>query len=527
MNRHKQLHELPDQPENLSDAAVDIWYKIGNTLIENGKLTPEKGEVLKNLCFWEDQKFDVMRKLQADGSAPLTQIGGENVAPTKAAILLSNIRAIQIEIDKLREVLGLEPEKPEDFSNVPSIPNEAYNHLPGPIRSCCEFVKDAHRRDTFLVLSLPVLTSQIFNVLVDHADGYISTDLFTFVVDQNNTQTKYANKALELCSVLKRQLLMESEGSHQTLQFFLKSEEKEFQENFYKQKGKGLIFENNLEDALNSKLVESGIFSKVMKNTIDRKPVAVTINQQNRLIENPSLSAGFNGSVYDVQQLREAIGGRNLAAFSFYIFDNPGAWESQRPSGREKRLNEAIENVSQKMFLLYEILGKRNQPLFIDLSDDQWEMIDSTFAEKMEIINELKLPTILQTANQYTAKVALKMAALFGVISAFSKDPDILKNEDRLTPSESDMIAALWLSDTFIKHAIRLFQYIPESGRTNVKGERFSRFYATLPATFNSAEAITIAEKLSIPERTARRYLSSFTKEKKLKRLRKGVYQKI
>ncbi|MFH5885438.1 hypothetical protein ACG2F4_14090 [Halalkalibaculum sp. DA3122] len=88
------------------------------------------------------------------------------------------------------------------------------------------------------------------------------------------------------------------------------------------------------------------------------------------------------------------------------------------------------------------------------------------------------------------------------------------------------MIAALWLADTFIKHAIRLYHILPKATDVDGKGERYRHFYLALPEEFETSRAILVAEGLNIPERTAHRWLSALTGEY-LTRIKRGYYKKM
>jgi hypothetical protein len=171
-----------------------------------------------------------------------------------------------------------------------------------------------------------------------------------------------------------------------------------------------------------------------------------------------------------------------------------------------------------------QMLEERGEdPIYIDLTDEQWQQIDDTFADKMQIIEDLDLSSHLHASNNRAAVLALRMASIFTVLRAFEEDANRLTFEDSLTPTAADMKAAILLADNFIKHAFRLFYILPDSGDSNAKGERFNKFMAMLPNKFETAEAYKIAESLEIPERTARRWLSN---ESRLKRIKRGYYKK-
>jgi hypothetical protein len=213
----------------------------------------------------------------------------------------------------------------------------------------------------------------------------------------------------------------------------------------------------------------------------------------------------------------------HFSRYGLYTFDPERTWQSHRPTKKSKALLESVESASTQLQILHQMLEDREDPIYIDLTDEQWQQIDDTFADKMQIIEDLDLSSHLHASNNRAAVLALRMASIFTVLRAFEEDANRLTFEDSLTPTAADMKAAILLADNFIKHAFRLFYILPDSGDSNAKGERFNKFMAMLPDKFETAEAYKIAESLEIPERTARRWLSN---ESSLKRIKRGYYKK-
>jgi hypothetical protein len=214
----------------------------------------------------------------------------------------------------------------------------------------------------------------------------------------------------------------------------------------------------------------------------------------------------------------------HFSRYGLYTFDPERVWQSHRPTKKSRALAESVESASVQLQIMHQLLTDREEPLYIDLTDSQWQQIDDTFANKMQIIEDLDLSKHLHASNNRSAVLALRMVSIFTVLRAFEEDANRLTFEDSLTPTEADMKAAILLADNFIKHAFRLFYILPKSDNSNARGERYKKFVSMLPGEFETAEAIEIAERLEIPERTARRWLSN---EENLKRIKRGHYEKM
>ncbi|MDR8390678.1 hypothetical protein NC796_06000 [Aliifodinibius sp. S!AR15-10] len=59
---------------------------------------------------------------------------------------------------------------------------------------------------------------------------------------------------------------------------------------------------------------------------------------------------------------------------------------------------------------------------------------------------------------------------MFTVLRTFRQNPVSLETATSIKPSQSDMTAALWLADTFINHAIRLYHILPKATDVDGKG---------------------------------------------------------
>jgi hypothetical protein len=118
--------------------------------------------------------------------------------------------------------------------------------------------------------------------------------------------------------------------------------------------------------------------------------------------------------------------------------------------------------------------------------------------------------------------IALRLISLFAVLQVNDDRPEALKETVELTPSDADFTAGLYLADTFIKHAIRLFYILPET-ESNPKGQRFDKFLSVLPDKFETADAMVAAEELDIPHRTVEYWLST---DDSFKRIKRGEYEK-
>ena len=94
---------------------------------------------------------------------------------------------------------------------------------------------------------------------------------------------------------------------------------------------------------------------------------------------------------------------------------------------------------------------------------------------------------------------------------------------------------ALTIIECLVKHTVRIYEVFsqkqenPFQKSDKKNAEQIKKLYMALPneQVFKTAEVVEIAQRLQIPERTAKRYLKQLVKDYKvLDQPRQGVYQK-
>lgn len=520
------LIDLPKPPEHFSDAAVESWYKTGITLIRNERLFESNLNHLEEICYWEDYKNRIRENLQGRFTEHQLEMTSGNIGTIHTSVLLANYKSIQDEINELRSIFGLKPELPEHISNTPELPAEVFNQLPSLLRECCELIENVRNRDCFLIMALPVLALHLPNVRFEVADGTFTPNLFTYIVKSHSGIDRYPKKAIDLSSVLQNRALEGEAGSFVKPVIDLKAASRNIQKEIFQNRGKGLIFEEYMQVAAGMGAFDYHLFSKLIEKSHSQKPISLSLENDQTRVLIPELSASLNGTMKEVKTFVENMGEGHLTHYSFYLFESEGEWKSSRPTARSKQFNQKTELFSGKLYELFELLLKKSSPLFIEPTADQWQMIDDTFSEKMNLIEELDLTQNLQIANENAVINTLKLTSIFTVVRVYLDQQIDLNSVDVLSPNDQDVIAALWLTDTFMKHAIRLYQNLPVMRKESYRGNRFNRFFGTLPAIFDTSEAVEIASMLSIPDRTANRYLSELLEKNKLIKLKRGVYKK-
>lgn len=511
-NRYKTV---PEAPDHLSGEARKIWYMAGLKLVKENRFDDDAYKLLSDLCYWEDQKLSTLERLRA------VQAGPGSVTPKMTrSVALKNLKTIKTEIDQIRAELDIEQHEAAWISESQPISDEAYSSLPPPLAACCDLLNDPTKRDLFLLTYLPAVSACIPNTVAEHADGFYSASLNIFMIDKSGIAGTFAKKALGLVDRTSKKNNDAAPGLWQSSADAIRSRE-DTGSKFWNRSH--AVYE--LELQLPSEMNERG-------ETLDR--------EQQRLFEQAFQVAPrqVNGPVYTLSNavigddnqyraFRTRFDGAVLSSFLIYCGNKEAIWQSHRPDSASRALNRQLEELNHFLNELNDALLSRDNPLILELTDSQWQMIDDTFSEKMEIIEELALPSELKKANYKAAIYTLKFTIIFSVIRWFDGDSEQIRSRDYLVPDDSDVIASLWIADTCLKHAIRAFEQLPVETQSDAKGDRYQRFYNVLPPSFKTSEAVELADKMNIAARTAKRYLNTLIDENKLTRIRKGQYEKV
>jgi len=519
----KIMDQLPKPPANFTNEEIKIWKETGTHLIQKGLLKENNIKVLESLTYWEFQKSKTLNNLNGELTEDQQDLLRGGRLNLHSSVLLSHYKAIQNEINELRSGLGLKPESPQYISNTPLIPDEAYQHLPKLLNDCCIPIKDQRQKDTFLLYSLPVLAFHLSGVRFEHAEGIFSPAMKSFILSPNGTVGKFARKSGDLAAVLEEQIL-KGNTEFKPPVMLPSSDVTSVIKSVAANRGKVLLFDEKHYVPGNNKNQHGKLYRQLVGKSFKEKPVALPKENDETIVIKPTMCMSVCGSIDDLQGIVEMFEEQYLDNFLFYLHDQTPDWESVRPTSGTKQFLENIDVLSGQMFQLFEMCEQQENSLLVELEDPHWQMIDDTFREKTAIIEELGLMQQLHGMLRNSSIYVVKIAVLFRMMR-LAEEGTVIENMKHIKTQDEDLIASLWLIDTLMKHAIRIYQNLPVM-KENVRGDRYHRFYNVLPIIFDTSQALEVASRISIPSRTANRYLSTFLESNFLNKLRKGVYYK-
>ena len=208
--------------------------------------------------------------------------------------------------------------------------------------------------------------------------------------------------------------------------------------------------------------------------------------------------------------------------------------------GSDRPIEDTYKELGEQLFVLYQALQERvAHPIQFVLSKAQQAEFMKAFKKMLKEHYELFGDGI----QGFIFRLALECYRITMVLTALRRLSERLEtgeclfdeNEQALCCDDRDLHIALTIIECLVKHTVRIYEVFsqkqenPFQKSDKKNAEQIKNLYMALPneQVFKTAEAVEIAQRLQIPERTAKRYLKQLVKDYKvLDQPRQGVYQK-
>ncbi|GEM_PF-1107931 len=532
MTKPRFFDILPAPPENLNSYARKSWLKNGTRLLDENRLTNFTIEELKNLCFWEQRKSELFDKLNSGNVPGIPVKPGPGTAEKSEKATLKSLKAVQKEIDAITSALRLDDDAEQFPSGLPAIPADVHDAIPGLLKNCCSLISGQTHKDLFLLSSLAASAAHLTGVTTSHAGGNITPDLHVIAISEKGNETEILALAEKLLSALnkaavkeKKRAVIPPEGGKKLASTVLEHViARGGDSTFIGSSWSRHISGNDDFSHLLATLIEKSFFNQSFSYVADRGP---------GYFEGMKISSLHHLRKDHARTFLTGNEGTIIGCVAMYGFDEAALPWSFRPPISVDRLHQQVGTASERLADLNQKLSVRKHELRVSLTDDQWQLIDDTFSEKLEIVEHMDASGQLSDAVKSMVLIALKIMMVLAVVRQYEQDPGSFNRMNQITPAAEDMFCALWIGDTLIKHSIRFISTLDVEGATEkaaatgIRGERYSRFLNTLPLRFETSDAIETANTLGIPVRTAKRYLKELSADQKIMRIQRGLYQKV
>ena len=444
---------------------------------------------------------------------------------------------------EMQSVQSVQSGSKEDKS--PMIPDEVYDNLPGTLKESCE-VFSGRERDVYLTSALSVISGGLSNVQGLYSQNIVYPNLYSFIMapaasgkgsmnyaqslgdcyqsilETKNLEAK-ANyqKDLEVYNFKKR-----NAKNEEAIRSLEKPEEPKFKTFFipgntssamiYKHlqfnEGSGCISETETDTLTNALKQEWGGFSDVLRKAFHHETISLSrrTDLEYSKIDEPKFSLSITGTPDQIKSILSSTQNGLASRFMFYSFNTPPKWRTT--------YTQNISQSKQNQFLkfthdLCDKFSSQSSRQF-NLTQSQGEKLDNTYKE----ILEEKYQSYLGDSGSLVLRLGLITYKIAMVLSAVRTDEPKMECEDR------DFETAMELTKVYLVHGLNVFEKI--NNRENKLPLNEERWMNKLPKEFTTGEAISIAKKLGIKERTVYKKLRDYLDNGLLKKVETGVYRK-
>jgi len=431
--------------------------------------------------------------------------------------------------------------------NTPQLPSEIYDNLPAILQESADLFLDDIEKDVFLIGSLAVLSGCLPNIEGIYFDEPNSAHLYTFITAPAGSGkgkmkwSKYFGQAIHTHLLTQSRLARnkyESEmeqynnltrpqrqGTEKPEEpprrmFFIpaNSSSSAFIQALSDNNFRGVLFETEADTLADTFKQEWGNFSDVLRKAFHHESTSMFRRKDNEFIEirDPHIAIGLSGTPKQVHNMIPDVENGLFSRFLYYAFEDNSEFKNPFVSHRNVNYTDFFNQKAKVIFDLYQQLQRLPQKIVFQLTDAQGSRFTDIF-NTMLTKNKLLLGRDFDANIKRLGLITFRIAMIISGLR-------ILEDGDLSSPmicSDRDFETAMTIATTLEKHAIAVFQNLPNNDLKGIK----LKFFEKLPQQFDRQGYLKVAEELGILPRTAEKYVGQF--KPKLLNHEHNLYTKV
>lgn len=423
--------------------------------------------------------------------------------------------------------------KPEE-PPMPTLPDDIFNTIPDFLQQITAVSATKEERDILLLGSLVTLSVAFPKIVGKYGDNPANANLFIFIsakasggkgilIHCRKLVEPIHDALREQARLLKKQYDVEmmdfkaNKGKDSSVEQPSKPPQKllfipannsstGFFELLNDSNGRGIIFETEADTLSKSFKSDYGDYSDGFRNAFQHEPHSFYRRTDKEYVEikRPCLSVMLSGTPRQINTLIPNAENGLFSRFMFYVMNMKLVWKDVFASKTEHGLDNHFAELGKEFYNLYQILQSSPEIQFT-LTPNQQTKFNQFFEQ-----NQIFYFTIHQ--EDYIASVRRLGLTAFRIMMIFSalrmmEDGDI---PDTLICNDIDFDNTLKMVSVLIKHSSYVYTQIAQENHKAKPKNRKEIFLENLPQKFNRQTYVDIGLKLSIPDKTAQRYIKEF-----------------
>ena len=425
----------------------------------------------------------------------------------------------------------------------PFISDEIYENLPSILKEACSHF-EARERDVFFISSITVLSGFFSNITGAYDKKIVNPCLYAFIVanaasgksaakyakalgqDYHNMLKKTSEDAMKEYKKAKiefdkKKKAKKAEGIEEPekpnrLMFFIPGDASEASlvGHIKENEGKGCVFETEADTISGANKQEWGGFSHVLRKNFHHEDISRTRKTDDEFTEisNSRFSFLTTGTPDQVKRLIPTSEDGLYSRFLFYVFSIPYKWRSTYTQEIGDSMDVILSELGQQFYSKY----KNEEERTFTLTPSQGKKHDDTFEN---ILEQMKSEGPLEEVIGVLFRHGLMTYKIAMILSALESTDDIITCSDKVFDLSINLI-----TDVFLGNSLEQLKRMSNSN-INSRSKQIS-FLKALPIDFERKEAVSVAKKIGIPQRSADNYLKILVQQGKIIKQTHGSYQK-
>jgi len=279
-----------------------------------------------------------------------------------------------------------------------------------------------------------------------------------------------------------------------------------------------VIFETEADTLANTLKQEWGNFSDVLRKGFHHESTSLFRKKDNKCIEikNPHIALCVGGTPLQVHNMIPNVENGLFSRILFYAFEDHSEFKNPFISHCPVNYADFLTEKGNQIFELYNQLNLLAQPIQFKLTPEQANKFTALFAAMLSR-NELLVGRNFNANIKRLGLITFRIAMILTALRLLENetpggDPERVTPSHPLSPdkplicSDRDYETAIIIAATLEKHAIAVYQNMPNTG---LKGMSLT-FFEKLPQQFDRQGYLKVALELGIQPKAAEKYIAQF-----------------
>lgn len=423
-------------------------------------------------------------------------------------------------------------ESPNSIFNTPQLPNEIYSNLPEILQECVGLFQDSVEKDVFLIGAIAVLSGCLPNIQGIYFDEPCSAHLFAFItapagsgkgkmkwskylgqaIHNHMTEQSRSNRTVyeseleqynNLTRAQRQGVQRPEEPPRKMFYIPANSSSSAFIQALSDNKFSGVIFETEADTLADTFKQEWGNFSDVLRKAFHHESTSMFRRKDNEFIEirDPHIAIALSGITKQVHNMMPDVENGLFSRFLYYAFEDNSEFKNPFVSHSPVNYTDFFREKATIIFDLRQQLNSLREPVSFQLTEEQGLQFTEQF-NAMLSRNKLLLGRDFDANIKRLGLITFRIAMILSALR-------ILEEGELTNPmicSDLDLQTAMTIAATLEKHAIAVFQNLPNNGLKGIK----LKFFEKLPPQFDRQGYLKVAEELKIHPKTAEKYIGQF-----------------